>query len=134
MALHDRLRPWHALLLAVFLLSAGTALLRDGAVTVATALGAILYALFVVVLFQFTVGNARAYAVEYRNAGGRWSDLPFLAPVLVGVLFGVTVLVTIHSLGAAVWSAFWGFVVVAAVTAVAVWLLVGYHEASESAG
>ena len=121
-------------MLAAFLVGGGAYLVRADGVTLGTVPAAVLYALFAVVLFQFTVGNAWAYAVEYRNAGGRWSDLPFLAPVLVGVLSGATVLVTTNSLGAAVWSAFWGFVVVAPVTAVVVWLLVGYREASEPAG
>ena len=72
---------------------------------------AILTGLFAVVLLQFTVGNVWGYAVEYANAGGSWTDLPFLVPF-----------------GAGLWVGFWAFVVVAAVTAVGVWFRTGLAE------
>ena len=134
MSLQDRLRPWHGLMLAVFLVGAGVSLVRDGMITGDTVLFATLTGLFGLVLFQFTVGNVWAYAVEYRNAGGRWSDLPFLTPFVFGLLWGLVAFVTTDSVGAAAWAAFWGFAVVAALTAVAVWLAVGYRESSEAAG
>ena len=134
MSLQDRFRPWHGLLLFVFLAAAGLSLARAEALTPVAALAATLYGLLALVLFQFTVGNVWAYAVEYRNTGGAWSDLPFLAPVVFGAGWGVYAFSTTSSLGVAAWAAFWGFAVVAAITAVAVWLVVGYRESSEAAG
>lgn len=132
MSLQNRLRPWHALMLAVFLAAGGLTLARADAVTTTTGFEAVLYGLLAVVLFQFTVGNVWSYAVEYRNAGGRWTDAPFLAPFVVAAVAGATVLASSGSLGAAAWTAFWGFVVAAAVTAVVVWLAVGYRDAGGS--
>lgn len=92
--------------------------------------------LLAVVVFQFTVGNVWGYAVEYRNAGGRWSDWAFLAPVLLTALAGAAVAAvrlgddaTLSSaLVAGGWAAFWVFVACAAVLYVATWLRVGYRE------
>lgn len=133
-SLQDRLGPWRGLLILVFLVAAGLSLARTEALTVVAGLSAVLYGLLAVVLLQFTVGNVWAYAVEYRDAGGAWSDLPFLAPVVFGAGWGVFAFSTTRSLSVAAWAAFWGFAVVAAITAVAVWVLFGYREDSEPSG
>ncbi|QLG27884.1 hypothetical protein HUG10_10105 [Halorarum halophilum] len=134
MSLQDRLGPWHGLLILVFLVATGLSLARAEELTAVAGLSAVLYGLLAVVLLQFTVGNVWAYAVEYRDAGGAWSDLPFLAPLVFGVCWGVFAFSTTRSVGVAAWAAFWGFAIVAAITAVAVWLLLGYREGSEPAG
>ncbi|QZP38859.1 hypothetical protein [Halobaculum magnesiiphilum] len=126
--LRDRLRPWHGLMLAVFLAGAGTRLM-DGA----RPLFAVLVGLFWLVIFQFTVGNVWGYAVEYRNAGGDWGDAAFVAPFAVAFLAGATLYAVSRNLGAAASAAFWVFVAATAVTAVVVNLLVGYREGDPDA-
>jgi len=128
MALRDRLRPWHALMVAVFLIGTGVSLLRTGAVTSGALLRAVLSGLFGLVLFQFTVGNVWGYAVEYHNAGGEWTDLPFLAPFVAAATAGVAVGVGTGSAAVGAWTAFWAFVVVAAVVALGAWFVAGYRE------
>ncbi|MXR39878.1 hypothetical protein GRX01_00685 [Halobaculum sp. WSA2] len=127
MALHDRvrdrLRPWHALMLVVFL--AGTALQLAGG---AEPFVAVLSGLFGLVVFQFTVGNVWASAVEYRNAGGAWSDAPFLAPFALAGIAAAAAYVLTRSLAGAASAAFWVFVLALAATAVVVNLAVGYRE------
>ena len=121
-------------MLAVFLVGFAASVWRDDPGSGPELLVPVLNGLFAVVVFQFTVGTVRAYAVEYRNAGGQWRDLPFLAPVVAAALSGVAVLAATNSPGTAAWSAFWAFVVVAAVTAVVVRVVVGYRDASQPAG
>jgi hypothetical protein len=128
MALRDRLRPWHALMIVVLLAGAGVYLMRVDTITRRTALRALVSGLLGVVLFQFTVGNVWGYAVEYRNVGGSWTDLPFLAPFVVAGITGVASGVWTGSPGAGAWVAFGVFVVCAAVTALGTWVLVGYRE------
>ncbi|ESP88206.1 hypothetical protein K933_10360 [Candidatus Halobonum tyrrellensis G22] len=118
-------------MLAVFVVGFAASVWRDDPAVGPELLVPTINGLFAVVLFQFTVGNVWGYAVEYRNAGGRWSDLPFLAPFVAAAAWGLFAFVVTESPGAAAWSAFWGFVVVAAVTALVVQLLLGYRE-SES--
>jgi len=125
MALRDRLRPWHGVMLVVFVAGTGVALLRIGTVTSDSALRAVLAGLFGLVIFQFTVGNVWGYAVEYHNAGGSWTDVPFLTPFVAGVAAGVYT----GSVGVGLWVAFWAFVIVAAGVAVAAWVVAGYREA-----
>ncbi|WP_248897785.1 hypothetical protein [Haloplanus halobius] len=132
MALRDRLRPWHALMLAVFVAGTIVSLLRADALTVATGFRAVLSGLLGLVVFQFTVGNIWGYAVEYRNAGGRWSDWPFLAPFIVAGVAGVAIGVYTGSVGAGAWAAFWVFVVVAALVAIGTWLVVGYRTGASA--
>jgi len=127
MALRDRLRPWHALMVVVLLAGIGVSLSRADAVTGATAVRALVSGLFGLVIFQFTVGNVWGYAVEYRNAGGSWTDRPFLAPFVTAGLAGVAAGVWTGSPGAGAWVAFWVFVLVAAAVAVGTWMLVGYR-------
>jgi len=129
MALRDRLRPWHALMLAVFVVGTAISLLRAGTVTGDTVLRAVLSALFGLVIFQFTVGSVWGYAVEYANAGGQWTDLPFLVPFVVAGIAGVAVGVRSGSVGLGAWVAFWAFVIVAAVVALGAWFAAGYREA-----
>jgi hypothetical protein len=127
MSLHERLRPWHGVLLAVFL--AGTALMlwRAESLTTRTALSAVLSGLFGTVIFQFTVGNVWGYAVEYHNAGGQWSDWPFLLPFVAAGGSGVAIAVVTDSVAAGAWAAFWAFVVAAGLVAIGAWLVVGYR-------
>ena len=129
MALRERLRPWHALMLAVFLVGTTVSLLRADTVTTGSAMRAVLSGLFGLVLFQFTVGNVWGYAVEYYNAGGSWTDVPFLTPFVVAAGTGVAAAVRTGSVGLGAWVAFWAFVIVAAVVALSAWFVAGYREA-----
>jgi len=128
MALRDHLRPWHALMVVVLLTGTGVSLLRADAVTQRAAFRALLSGLVGLVLFQFTVGNVWGYAVEYHNAGGEWTDLPFLTPFVLAGLAGVAAAVRTGSVGLGAWVAFWVFVFVAAAVALGAWLLTGYRE------
>jgi hypothetical protein len=129
MALRDRLRPWHGVMLVVFVAGTGVALLRIGTVTSDSALRAVLAGLFGLVIFQFTIGNVWGYAVEYHNAGGSWTDVPFLTPFVAAGVAGVAAGVYTGSVGVGLWVAFWAFVIVAAGVAVAAWVVAGYREA-----
>ena len=135
--LSDRFRPWFLLDVAAFLFGAGSTLRRaaDGfgelaALTPLAAVTAVASGLFAVAVLRFTVGTLWGYAVEYANAGGQWSDLPFLVPVGGGLASVVIAYTTTSDLGAAAWAGFWTFVVAAGVIAVAVSLAAGYGEAS----
>lgn len=137
MALSDRLRPWHGLMLLAFLFGAGVSIARRGSAGVFALpdlFVPLLAGLFAVVVLQFTVGNVWGYAVEYVNAGGSWTDLPFLAPFVVGLLTAGAVLLvnpgqfTAPVFVAALWTGFWGFVAAAGVIAVVVWFLSGYRD------
>ncbi|QLG64012.1 hypothetical protein HUG12_07000 [Halorarum salinum] len=119
-------------MLALFLVAGGLSLARAESPTAGAAFTAGLYSLLAVVLFRFTAGNVWRYAVEYRDAGGAWSDLPFLAPFVVAAAVGAAVLLPGGSLGSAAWAAFWGFVVAAGLASAAVWLAVGYRESGRS--
>jgi len=132
MALRDRLRPWHGVMGIVFVVGTSIPLLRAGGVTGATVLRAVISGLFGLVVFQFTVGNVWGYAVEYYNTGGSWTDLPFLTPFVVAGVAGVATSVYTGSIGAGAWSAFWAFVIVAAVVAMVSWFAAGYHETARS--
>jgi hypothetical protein len=129
MALRNRLRPWHGVMLVVFLAGLSVSLTRVDTVTTATAMRAVLSGLLGLVVFQFTVGNVWGYAVEYHNAGGEWTDPPFLAPFVAAGVTGVGVAVRTGSAGVGAWVAFWAFVVVAAVVALGAWVVAGYREA-----
>ena len=129
MALRDRLRPWHGVMLAVFLAGSSISLTRADTVTTATAMRAVLSGLLGLVVFQFTVGNVWGYAVEYHNTGGEWTDLPFLAPFVAAGVAGAVVAVRTGSAGLSAWVAFWAFVIVAAVVALGTWFLAGYRGA-----
>ena len=133
----DRLRPWYLLDVLAFLFGASSTLWRAadgfGELAVLTPLAAVTAGasgLFAVVVLRFTVGNLWAYAVEYANAGGQWTDLPFLVPVGSGLAGLLLTYATTSNLGAAAWAGFWAFVVAAGVVAAAVSLAVGYSEAS----
>jgi hypothetical protein len=116
-------------MLAVFGVGGASTLLRAGAVTDGAVLRAVLSGLLGLVLFQFTVGNVWGYAVEYHNAGGAWTDPPFLAPFLAAGVGGTVVAVRTGSAGLGAWVAFWAFVVVAAVVALGAWFVAGYRGA-----
>jgi len=135
--LRDRFRPWYILDVAAFLIGATGSVWRARSgfgelapLTPFSSVTAVVSGLFAVVVLRFTVGNLWGYAVEYANAGGQWSDLPFLVPVVsllasVGVTYAIT-----NSLGAAAWAGFWTFVVVAGAVAVAVSFAAGYSDVS----
>jgi hypothetical protein len=115
-------------MLAVFL--AGTAWsLRGRPLKPLPVLTAVIGGLFGLVVFQFTVGNLWAYAVEYHNAGGSWTDPPFVAPFAVAVVAGAATYVFLADAAAAAWAAFWTFAVAAGVVAVVVNAAAGYREA-----
>lgn len=134
MSLRDRFRPWHALMALTFLLGFGFSLAQAERIATNNLLLAVISGLLAVVVLQFTVGNVWAYAVEYANAGGSWTDAPFLVPFAVAALVAVAVLLvnpgstTMAVVWAALWSAFWGFVVAAAVVALVVRFYGGYLE------
>lgn len=128
MSLRTRLRPWHGLMLLTFLVGAAVSLSRADAVDTNAVLLAVLAGLFAVVILQFTVGNVWGYAVEYANAGGSWTDAPFLAPFAVALGAIVTVLSVTGRLFAALWAGFWAFVLTAAVVALVVRFYTGYVE------
>jgi hypothetical protein len=132
MALRDRLRPWHGVMLVVFVVGTSAALLRTGTVTGDTVFRAVLSGLFGLVVFQFTVGNVWGYAVEYYNTGGSWADVPFLTPFVAAGVAGVATGVATGSIGVGLWVAFWAFVIVAALVAVGAWFVAGYREAGPS--
>ena len=133
MSLRDRLRPWHGLMALTFLFGLGSSLAQAEQVAVNNVMLAVASGLLAVVVLQFTVGNVWAYAVEYANAGGSWTDAPFLVPFGVATLVAVGVLLvnggpsTASVVWAALWSAFWGFVVAAAVVALVVRFYSGYR-------
>jgi hypothetical protein len=113
----------------VFVVGTSLSLQRAGGVSGGTVLRAVLSGLFGLVIFQFTVGNVWGYAVEYYNAGGSWTDLPFLTPFVAAGVTGIVTAVYTGSVGAGAWVAFWAFVVVAAVVALGAWFVAGYREA-----
>ncbi len=132
-SLRDGLRPWHALMLAVFLVGAARSIaasdLGVAGIAPPDVLRPVVEGLLYVVVFQFTVGNVWGYAVEYRNAGGRWRDPPFLAPFVVTGVAAVATFAVTRDLWAAAGVAFWVFVLCAAVLAVAVEVFAGYRAA-----
>ncbi|AZH24616.1 hypothetical protein [Haloplanus aerogenes] len=132
MALHNRLRPWHGVMLVVFVAGTGLALLRAGTVTGGAILRAVLSGLFGLVVFQFTVGNVWGYAVEYYNTGGSWTDLPFLTPFVAAGVAVVATGIYVGNVAVAAWVAFWVFVIVAAVVALGAWFVAGYRDAGAS--
>ncbi|ELZ78438.1 hypothetical protein C455_12163 [Haloferax larsenii JCM 13917] len=127
--LREWFRPWYALVFAVFV--AGTAWsLRGQPLGLSSILIAVTGGLLGAVVFQFTVGSVWAYIVEYANAGGRWTDGPFLAPFTIGIATGAVTYVYDASVGAAAWAAFWSFAVSAAALAVIAQFYAGYRESS----
>jgi|GEM_PF-732517 len=130
--LRDGLRPWHGVMLAVFVAGTGITLLRAGIVTGETVLRAVLSGLFGLLIFQFTLGNVWGYAVEYYNAGGSWTDLPFLTPFVAAGVAGVALGFYFESVAVAAWVAFWVFVAVAALVALGAWFVTGYREVGPS--
>ncbi|MGQ4557074.1 hypothetical protein [Halobellus sp. GM3] len=131
----DRFRPWYLLDVAAFLVGAVGSLRRaasgleeQAATTTHTSVVAVAAGLLAVVVLRFTVGNLWGYAVEYVNAGGQWSDLPFLLPVGSGLAAAALAYAVTSNFGAAAWGGFWAFVVAAGVVAIAVSFAAGYRE------
>ncbi|SDX85825.1 hypothetical protein [Halobellus clavatus] len=135
--LPDEFRLWYLLDVAAFVVGVWTWLQQSSTpaadllaldpfvVSVATVSG-----LLAVFILRVTVGNLWGYAVEYANAGGEWTDLPFLATLGIGVAAGIATYVVTASLGAAAWTAFWAFVFGAIGVGVVVHLAAGYRESS----
>ena len=128
MSLRDRLRPWHALMVAAFVVGSGLSLFRAGDYAFGALFEAVVSGLFAVVVFQFTVGNLWGYAVEYRNAGGRWTDPVFVAPFAVALVLAALVAVWTGEAVAGAWAGFWVFAVAAALLAVSVSFVAGYRN------
>jgi hypothetical protein len=129
-SLRSRLRPFHALLVAVVVCGTAASLWRVrpafGPVVV---LVAVAEGLLGAVVVQFTVGAVWDYLRAYREAGGSLVDAPVAAPAAAGAGTAVGVYATTGRPGSAAWTAFWAFVVVAAVLALAVQVRVGYERA-----
>ena len=132
----DRLRPWYLLDVLAFLFGASSTLWRaaDGfgelaVLTPLAAVTAVASGLFAVVVLRFTVGNLWAYAVEYANAGGQWSDLAFLVPVCGSAAAVLVTYAANSNFWAAAWAGFWIFAALAAVVAVVVSFASGYADA-----
>lgn len=131
LALRERLRPWHGLMLAVFLAGAAWSLSETAdPFSLPAAVFAVFSGLLWTVVFQFTVGFVWSYAVHYYNAGGSWTDLPFVLPFAVALVVGIGVGVAFENVGVGAWAAFWTFVVAASVVAAAVWFVLGYRESA----
>lgn len=135
--LRERFRPWYLLDIAAFLLGALGTLWRTvsgfgGSEPLNPFLGviAVVSGLFAVVVLRFTLGNLWGYAVEYANAGGQWTDTPFLVTLGGGLGAVVLTYAFTSSLGAAAWAGFWSFAVVAGVVSVAVSFAAGYEEST----
>jgi hypothetical protein len=118
------------LLVVVLGVGTGVSLVRGDAVTGRTVGRALLAGLVGVVVFQFTVGSVWGYVVEYRNAGGAWTDRPFLAPFVLAGVAGAAAGLARGSVALAAWVAFWAFVIAAATVAVGAWVVVGYRDRS----
>ena len=133
----NRLRPWYLLDTLAFLFGAASppeirpaAILRGVTPDAFVLVTAVAAGLFGVVVLRFTLGNAWAYAVEYVDAGGSWTDGPLWAPAAAGVAAAVASYATTTSVGTAVWTGFWTFAFVAGVAAVGVSFVVGYRRGS----
>lgn len=144
-ALSDRFRPWYLVDTTAFLFGAGGSIRRaspgvDGltglsviaitGLSLLTIVTAVVSGLLAVVVARFTLGNLWGYAVEYTNAGGQWSDLPFLVPVGGGFAAVAATYAVTERLATAAWAGFWMFVIVAGVAAVVVSFAAGYQESS----
>jgi hypothetical protein len=129
-SVRSRLRPFHALLAAVVVCGTAASLWRVrpafGPVVV---LVAVAQGLLAAIVVQFTVGAVWDYLRAYRDAGGELTEAPVFAPVACAVGTAVGVYATTGRPGSAAWTAFWAFVVVAAVAALAVQVRVGYERA-----
>jgi hypothetical protein len=132
-----RLRPWYILDVVAFLFGAASlsgvrpaAILRGALPDTLVVVSAVVSGLLGVILLRFTVGNAWAYAVEYVDAGGSWTDGPLWAPAAAGAVAGVASYAATASVGAAVWTGFWTFAFVAGGAAVAVSFVTGYRQRS----
>ena len=133
----DRLRPWYLLDVLAFLFGAASlsdvqpaAILRGVTPDTLVLVEAVVSGLLGVVVLRFTLGNAWAYAVEYVDAGGSWTDGPLWAPAAAGAVAGVASYAATSNLGAAVWTGFWTFAFVAGAAAVAVSFVTGYRQGS----
>jgi hypothetical protein len=134
----DRLRPWYLLDVLAFLFGAAStprvdagSIIRGGALPdTLLVVSAVVSGLLGVIVLRFTLGNAWAYAVEYVDAGGSWTDGPLWAPAAAGAVAGVASYAATTSVGAAVWTGFWTFAFAAGVAAVAVSFVTGYRQGS----
>lgn len=136
-ALSDRFRPWYLVDTAAFLFGAGESIRRaspavDGLtdLSLIASVAGVVSGLLAVFVVRFTLGNLWGYAVEYANAGGQWSDLPFLVPVGGGFVAVAATYAVTESLAAAAWAGFWMFVIVAGAVAVAVSFAAGYQKSA----
>ena len=139
MALPDRFEPWHALLLAAFLVGAGGSLATSihagiDPVAVFNAVASGLLWAFAVYVF---VGTFRNYVVSYTETDGSLWDPRFLAPFVVGGIAAVAVLlwrlfdpgITGPAITDALTVGFWAFVLSMIVMLTASYVVAGYREA-----
>ena len=133
----DRIHPWYLLDALAFLFGAAATpgvsprILRgDTRPDALVLVTAVVSGLLGVVVLRVTLGNAWAYAVEYVDAGGAWTDGPLWAPAAAGVVAAVASYAATAGLGVAVWTGFWTFAFAAAVAAVVVQFAAGYRQNS----
>ncbi|MFB6252520.1 MAG: hypothetical protein ABEI27_12705 [Halobellus sp.] len=135
--LPDEFRLWYLLDVAAFVVGVWT-WFRQSSDSVADLLSldpllialATVSGLLAVFILRVTVGNLWGYAVEYANAGGEWTDLPFLATFGIGAAGAIVAYVATSSLGTAAWAGFWTFAFGAVGVGIVVHLATGYREAS----
>jgi len=139
MSLLDRVEPWHALLVAAFLVGTGGSLVGGNAAGIAVvdvlmaALSGLLWA-FAVYVF---VGTVRNYVASYAETGGSLWDSRFLAPFVVGGIAVVAMLawrlfdpgIAGLVITDALTVGFWAFVLAMIVMLTASYVVVGYREA-----
>ncbi|MFW5935037.1 MAG: hypothetical protein ACOCQL_04225 [Halolamina sp.] len=140
MALSDRFDPWHALLVAAFLVGAGGSLLSN--TTAGIGVTPVLIAVLTGLLWAFAVyvfvGTFRNYVASYADGGGSLWDPRFLAPFVVGAIAAGVIAVwqpiEHQSAGElavdALTVGFWAFVIAMAVLLTASYVLAGYREAT----
>ncbi|WP_049981958.1 hypothetical protein [Halolamina rubra] len=140
MALPDRFEPWHALLVAAFLVGAAGSLLGSGAAGIAAVdvLTAVLTGLLWAFAVYVFVGTFRNYVVSYAETDGSLWDPRFLAPFVVGGIATAAVLlwrlfdpeITGPAITDALTVGFWAFVIAMAVVLTASYVVAGYREAT----
>ncbi|MFW5949210.1 MAG: hypothetical protein ACOCSD_06390 [Halolamina sp.] len=138
MALPDRVAPWHALLVAAFLVGAVGSLLGATAIHVPALVAAVLSGLLWAFAVYVFVKTFRNYVGSYAEADGSLWDPRFLAPFVVGAVAAVVVAVwqpieqpsTADLVVHALTVGFWGFVLAMVVILTASYVLAGYREAT----
>jgi hypothetical protein len=139
MALPDRFEPWHLLVVAAFLVGAGSTLFptAGAGIAVVDLLVAVVVGLFWAFGVYVFVGTFRNYVASYAETGGSPWNPRFLAPFAAGAVASVAVVIAEpierDSLAAlavdALQIGFWAFVLAMAAVLVASYVIAGYREA-----